>query len=884
MQITFGMHVGTWYGPGSRAHLGQPVLGRPGFLGLLETHLGLTGAPVSAARRAAAYLVALRSADNPERFYHRSLEADEIGTAAQLLRWRDEWMLAGWDGRGHEGWPPRLADLATVEGFAAARVPTGEGERLALVAERLKTRRVPIEAVLLLDPPEAFPARWRDVLAMLPTEERSRAAAVATGDLGRVQAACIAALCQAQLPAGSELALDGSIIVLRPLSCEVAEHWLADHCRRNLQASRLIVAEDQGSAVDETLRVYGLPACGFDDPSMLRPALQALPLALETLWDPVEPARLLEFLTHPIGPVHGKARRLLADAFAEQPGIGGRSWARAREQIAQHLGSEVLEQVAFWLEGARSSRAAGVSLDQAVARVARLQAALQLRMGSLQEQDRGSEALLRDVVAAIGQCNQLMEGLQELHKEGIATVRPRLLEQLTMHATANSGNALAIPQVGCMQSAATPAACSVEAVDEVIWWMPAKPKLPAPLAWVGAELQALARAGVRLRDPAAEMAALMSEWTRPVLAARQRLVLVLPPEGSEEHPAWQLLKAMFPGLPSQDLDEYARAQAQVGDVEARPLPRGRGEWRLDPAAPWRAAYPVPTRRAEQSYTTLNLLFNNPAIAVLADAARLRAGTTLAVDDGNRLLGNLAHRLLERLFSQEGSLQWGEAQIDTWIGPATDDLLRREGLPLLAAGNAMRLQQFRDTVRRGILVLLEHLKQAGAVRVQAERPLQGDMGGLDTVGDTDLLVHLGGGDTAPIDLKWATAGRYRKRLEEDDFLQLALYYLMIEQELGKPPVAVGFFTFLDATLLTLTPDVFAPSARVVRAGTTPAQLIQAAIATWNWRAQQWEDGVVEVVGQGLEPPPSDPPSECLPMRPLGPWHGDLEALFGQREDV
>jgi len=884
VKITFGMHVGAWHGPGSRAHLGEPVLGRPGFLGLLETHLGLTGAPVSAARRAAAYLVALRAADNPERFYHRSLHADEIGTASQLLRWRDEWMLAGWDGRGHEGWPTRLADLATVEGFAASRVPRGEGERLALIAERLKSRRVPIESIMLLDPPEAYPARWRDVLSMLPTGKPARPAVVATGDLGRVQAACITVISQAQLPPGPDLVSDGSIVVLRPLNCEVAEHWLGDYCRRNPKDSRLIVAEDQGSAVDETLRVLGLPACGFDDASVLRPGLQALPLALETLWDPVEPARLLEFLTHPIGPVHAKARRLLANAFAEQPGVGGRKWAKAREQIAQELGAEVLEQVGFWLEGARSSRTAGAPLDQAMVRVARLQAALQLRLGSLQEQGSGNEALLRDVAAAVGQCNQLLEGLRELHKEGIATVRPRLLEQLTMHATANSGNALAIAQVGCMQSAATPAACSVEAVDEVIWWMPSKPTLPARLPWVGPELEALTRAGVRLRDPGAEMAALMSEWTRPVLAARRRLILVLPPEGSEEHPAWQLLKALCPQLRPQDLEDYARGQAQVEEVKHSPLWPARGEWQLDTSAPWRAAYPVPTRMVAQSYTSLNLLFKNPAIAVLTDAARLRAGTTLAVDDGNRLLGKLAHRLLERLFSQDGSLQWGEPQIDTWLEPSTNDLLHREGLPLLAPGNAMRLQQFRDIARRGILALLEHLRHAGAVRVEAERTLKGDMSGVDTVGDTDLLVHLAGGDSAALDLKWATAGRYRKRLEEDDFLQLALYSLMIEQELGKAPVAIGFFTFVDAMLLTLTPDVFAPSARVVRAGTTPAQLIQAASATWNWRVQQWEEGVVEVIDDGLEPPSSDPPDGCLPVRPLGPWYRDLKALFGQRENA
>lgn len=883
MRVTFGMHVGAWLGPGSRSHLGEPVLGRLEFLGLLETHLGLGGPPVSAARRAAAYLVALRSVDTPQRFYHRSLEADEIGTAAQLLRWRDEWFLAGWNGQGHEGWPARLADLAAVEGIAARKLPPGEGERLAAVALRLRTRRAPVDSVALLDPLESFPARWRDVLALLPTQPVRLAVAVAAGDLGRAQTACIQALAETKLPEVVDLAHDGSIRVLRPLGCEVAEHWLADHCRRTPNASRLIVAEERGAAVDDTFRVQGLPACGFDEPSTLRPALQALPLALETLWDPVEPARLLEFLSHPIGPIHGQARRLLAEAFAKQPGVGGQTWANARERIAVELGADVIEQVAFWLEGERSPRGTGAPLEQATSRVTRLREALQTRMGSLQ-QEGGREELLRDVAGAVGQCTQLLEGLQELRAEGLATVRPRLLEQLTAHATADSGNTLVIAEVGCMQAATAPAACAVESVDEVIWWMPAKPRLPAPLPWVGAELQALAQAGLQLREPAAEMAGLMAEWLRPLLAARHRLIMVLPPEGSEQHPAWQLISAVFPGLQPVDLDAYAHAQGQPVEIAHNPLPRASGAWQLDPQAAWRAVYATPTRLHEQSYTSLNLLFNNPAVAVLSDAARLMPGVMLAVDE-RRLQGNLAHRLLERLFAHEGSLQWTEADVDGWIWPALDDLMRREGLPLLAPGSAMRLQQFRDALRRGILVLLQHLRHARAVRVQAERSLKGSLGGLDTIGDTDLLVHLEDGGTAALDLKWATASRYRERLEQGDFLQLALYALMIEQELGKPPAAVGFFTFLDATLLTLTPGVFAaPLARVIRSSANPAQLIQSAMATWEWRVGQWQDGLVEVVGEGLDPPASTPPPGCLPLRALGPWHGDYEALFGLREDA
>lgn len=880
MRVTFGMHIGAWHGPATISHLGAPIRSRPGFLSLLETHLGLTGAPVSNARRVAAYLVALRAADNEQRFYHLSLQADELGTASQLLRWRDEWMLGGWDGRGAEGWPARLADLVAVEAFAL-KVPQSEGQRLAAVAERLKARRVPITSVQLLDPVQAFPARWQQVLALLPVSAPATPPPPAAGDLGLIQTACLAAATQATIPTGPTLGNDGTLLVLRPLSCEVAQHWLAAHCREVPDTSRLFVAEREGAAVDETFHVEGIPGCGFDEASILRPALQALPLALETLWAPVDPARLLEFLTHPIGPVDGRARRMLAAAFAVQPGIGGRSWTLAKERIAQRFGASALEQVVYWLEQPRRPRDLGAPVVEVLVRVERLKVALQLRSTGLQAKGQGNEALMKDVAAATNQCDQLMDGLHELHRNGVATVRQRLLEQLVMHATADAGNPLAYARAGCMQSAMTPAACSVEQAAEVVWWMPEKPQLPRPMPWVKAELDALHAVGVRLRNPQAEMVALMGEWTRPVLAARERLIIVLPPEGSEDHPVWQLLKAMCPSLTPVALD--AHVEADMEQVMRRPLARARGRWQLDPDASWRSMYGTPTHRAEQSYSSLDVLFNNPGIAVLIDAARLEAAKMLSVQEGSRLYGQLAHRVLELLFAELGALDWDDDQVQAWMSPKLEELLRTEGLPLLAPGGAMRLQQFKETLQRGTSILLAHLRHAGVIRVEAERQLRGDLKGLAIIGATDLLVHLRDGGTVAIDLKWATAWRYREKLEGNGYLQLALYAMMIEQELGKAPLAVAYFTFLDGVLLTVAPGLFGPSARIVQTSWSPAQVIDAAVATWNWRVWQWEEGVVEVIEDGLTPAPSDPPLDCLPLVPLGPWHKDVLPLFGARED-
>lgn len=157
MHITLGLHLDSHLGPSRKDTLGEPVLGRMGLLGLLETYLGLSHPEATLARRVTSYLGHLsKHADQPC-FYSRSLEADSVGTSAKLLEWRDEWRLGGWDGTAPADSPRRLLDMAQVEQSAMGDIPPGEAERLSAVLASLATERTPIESVLLVDPLESFP-------------------------------------------------------------------------------------------------------------------------------------------------------------------------------------------------------------------------------------------------------------------------------------------------------------------------------------------------------------------------------------------------------------------------------------------------------------------------------------------------------------------------------------------------------------------------------------------------------------------------------------------------------------------------------------------------------------------------------------------------------
>lgn len=869
MHVTFGLFLDARQGPSPTNFFNTPIVGRLGFLSLLETYLGLSAPEASTAKRVAVYSGLLRANDNNSRFYSESLKADSIGTAARLLAWRDEWRLGGWDGSAHPSHPQRLQELAAIEKAALETLPAGEAQRLHLVVQALRASGPgPIKSVRLVDPPEDFPPLWRQVLECLPAVEVSLPVPQGAGQLRAVQEQALSLL--AGGAAGSLAApTDGSVLLVRALAATTAEHWLSAQRSREPD-DRLVLAEDAGDSLDVSLSATGGVNCGFEGPSQLRPALQALPLALEMCWAPLDINRLLDFLTHPVGPFSRRARSTLARAVAKQPGIGGEAWTAAKAKLAAgDDAQEIADEIAFWLESERWSRANGVPVDALIARVDRLKESMRRRLTS-ESTDVASFS------AAHRQCAAVHDALTELARQGLTSVLPRQIEQLVAHATpAGATNPAAVSQVGCMRSASTAAAC-VEAADEVVWWMPSTPVLPSPLPWSPAEVEALTQLGVQLRDPARELVSLAQQWLRPLLAARKRFVLVCPPPHAEVHPIRQLLKKLVPDIESGALDLDTALGSTLLGTTAEVLPP-----QPLPATPRHIQLPHPVQLGDsaQSFTTLNELFNDPALFVLKRVADLEPTSVLAVEEDNRLLGILAHRVFEKLFAHTDALTWSNPAAVAWFRTETETLLQTEGAVLLMQGAGVSQQHFRKVCEGAICSLLDHLRSAGATQVQTEVGFSGTLGAVLLVGKIDLLVTLGDKRTVALDMKWRIDNYYAGLLRSGEHLQLALYSSLVEQTNGFAPAALGYFILESGALYVTSADAF-PKAQVRRPpdGVTVATLLDRARATWNWRKQQLDAGTIEVV-------PEDPPDEfqgpegTLSVNGPSKWDRDHLVLLG-----
>jgi hypothetical protein len=96
-RIRFGLSLDGERGWHARDALDESIVGPLGILGVLETQLGLTGAAISTSvsERVVQWRACLAACRTGTRFYERSFQADELGTAATLLQWRDTLIECG---------------------------------------------------------------------------------------------------------------------------------------------------------------------------------------------------------------------------------------------------------------------------------------------------------------------------------------------------------------------------------------------------------------------------------------------------------------------------------------------------------------------------------------------------------------------------------------------------------------------------------------------------------------------------------------------------------------------------------------------------------------------------------------------------------------------
>lgn len=868
MKITFGLALDGYESPEPKNSIGEFITGPSGFLEVLETRLGLGSKWPTQALRVVQYQQCLEEAANSKQmFYSSSFEKDALAVSQTLLGWRDEWLIAGWNGTSASSDSKRLRDMAEVEMLARQKLGAGVAERLQSVIAALDTRQPGIAEVCLTDPLNAFPKAWQDVLNRLPITQAAEdkwenTTAEAGSDLASLQNALLN-------NTTATIRGDGSLFVIEAHNDHTLSRTLGE-CLGNADAwggkCTSIITGKHGAALDDGLKLANLPITGSSNNSQWRPATQVLRLALSLLWKPLDPHRLLEFLTHPVCPVRQPLRSNLAKVVANTPGLGGPDWSNIIEKARTYAieqadgnadaGKGVIESIKTWLTPERfdpSEGALAAKLAEHCARVARW-AAKRANMPNITDAQKSS------LVAAQMQAASAVEAIDEIAKAGSETLTKLQLERLIDQVTSCGGARPDINAECGHINVLRDAAAAIEPVERVVWWDFSPPDLPHKWPWTPDEIEQLRNHGVTLSSVDNMLQLAAKTWLRPVMAATRQLVLVMPKQRGidafKHHPLWDqiLVATKDTQIPKLNIDQHFESgnthpwmPFNSSVVEYRELPKRKRWWRVNDGD-------LLSARELESYSSLSNFIHTPHKWVLYYKAKLSQGSLANIDEGNRLKGSLIHRLFEWLFTSD-EFDWRtatEESLKRWIGDHFSTLLEQEGANYLLPGKGREAASLQATAISAAWALVGHLRSAQVHSVEMEKHVEGAFFGGAIAGNIDMLISSPDEGEAVLDLKWGWFKYRKQELQENRQLQLAVYSVMRQQSTHRWPSEAYFI--LDEGRMAAQNNYYFEQATVC----TPqeeyanSQTLWAAFRqSWDWRRAQLDGGIIEINVEGIE---------------------------------
>ena len=870
MDVIFGEHAdgGTWpeHGGVGSASFGAPVVGPAGLVTLLESEFGLGGPASSALDRVVAWQAKLEAVDGPERFWHRSLEADAWATARLLLGWRDDLVMAGWR-PDPEGLAPRIADMAAAE-TGSAPLPRGLADRLLAVEAHVQPGMLKgLRSVRTIDRVADLPAPWERLVKRLEgagvqvSEQPSAPAAGPSTSLNRLQRWLAGAAAVDETAEADDTVLwarGGST----PHAAEVLGQWLA--AAPEDVSIALIAQGGDSHALDLALHAGGLPRFGASTRSAYRGSLQVLLLAFQLVWKPVDVRALLELLTLPNAPVPSRVGYRLARVLESTPGVGGAPWKDAWAAIeAAELESagddasaraDVVERITrwrSWVEPMQADPLVGVAVSDAVAVCDRVASwATRRAAGSSDPLYRSTARLALEVRAAFARA-----GRERLPKARVDRVVDQALADGDRDPQAR---AEAAPR---RQVVTHPGAIWGPA-DVVVWWdFRDGGERPARSPWSAAERAVLEAQGCTLGDAATAARATSIAWERAVMNAQRQLLFVssgLDVDADEaKHPlAHRLAPALghlatmqrFEEALERPLFDFGGHRLKRVGVPPRALPQAALRW----PTPRGFAERVVDRR--ESATSLEMLLACPMEWALGQVARLRPGRSRSIPEPEQLFGNLAHALAANVFEpgEPPSPEEAEQRVADVFETYVDEL----AVPLRYDEHAVEFVQARRLVPRAIGDVARTLRENGLRVVATEYAFEAEpLDGPQLRGFVDLLAEDDGGPVV-VDLKWTLSPKYRtEELQQGLAVQLAVYGAAVTA-VGVVPTPpgdlaaprAGYYLLKQRRFLT-TPESGLRGVRVDKAPDL-ASTWAAVVAGWHAWRRVIEEGTLRSRGVAL----------------------------------
>lgn len=836
---------------------GRIFAGPEKLLQFFEWHLGLTiPARDNEHLRIEQYRQILKNylKKNPEVFYAKSFSAGEFPTSLELLKRRDELILAGWDFSIHQNIPDRLRVLAEIETSVNTLDITllpSFADRFRLVLEKLPFGKTPLKELHYLEPVEFLPVHLKKLFEILENSGIHVQQIESPLVEGQSDLSLFRKSLQDTQISNKQLKADGSLLLIKGKTESAIATWLAHFLRSNADFRPVCLVPGKSGILDNAFIQEGLPGMGMQSASLARPSLQILKLLPAFLWNPVDPFKMLEFVSLAVKPLEEELARRIASQIAEKPGLHGEGWkVMIHQYFAQleeegHKGiNEIRKQYRFWFDRQR------YNLNQSVPVGEVIELYDYLKQWAIQvfEDMGGTNPTL---IVLSEQAKRICELLEALPEETLTSLQ---LENVVRAIYQPAPVQIQKEELGHLAYFRQSGAIAAD-TDKLLWWNFTQTEQEHFFSiWYKPENQWLQNQDVILQSAADKNALLLWHRKQPVLRTGEQLILILPQiyEGTEVHPHPLLgnLEALFSDLTSITVDiengnglewlsksftlpEYTPLKSRiVGEKKAFI------QLRSDTLA---------QQREKETITGLDALFYYPYKWAFQHKAKLRKSPILSVVSDNRLLGNLSHRFFEIFFEKpEKVMNLDKAGVGRMVEEEMEKLLIKEGAVLLLYGREPERLAFINKLKFAAWSLLSAINSNGWKVVATEKPVEGAFAGVDVKGRADLVLEKDE-QLAILDLKWRGSSRRERELRNEEDLQLVLYSSLLSGENGSwAPTA--YFIIENGKLIARNSVAFEEAIAVSKEADiseVSERIMQRMKATLNWRMEQLQKGILEI---------------------------------------
>lgn len=856
---------------------GHLFLGSNTLLSTLESFIGLntpTGNIEHLRIESYRQLLDLFVKKHPDTFFQASFIADQLATAESLLKRRDELKLAGWDfgasqsagpsQTGSES-PERLHIIAQLENdWIAQKKRTsntftlqGFADRFCTLLEYLPHRKIPISKIVINEPKVYWPTHLQRLFTILSDlniviEQKAEKQFESISDLGYFQQ-----LLNGQIKDRKNkqaLKGDGSLLLVYADRETQAAAFLARLFRDNQQFRPLCLVPEKNRALDNALIQQGLPSLGILSASLARPSLQILKLITTFFWNPIDPFKILEFVSLQIKPLDDELAILISQQMAQTPGLKGEGW---NAMLARFFGALVDNpkaqkdkdidlirfQYQFWFERKR------YDVSQQVPKEDVIEVFDYLANWALQVfEEKGSR--LHSLLVLSEQAKRVKDLLEALSDEKKA-LSFLDLEQIVRAIYEPSPALFRATQIGHLKYVHHNSAF-VDQTPGLVWWNFIQNERDHFFArWYQSEYEYLEQLGCRLQKPEDENQLLLWQRKQPILNCKDRLILIIPKrvDGSEVfyHPLQDEMEAFFESLNpiSCHIDNFTYCDAWQNHFN---LP---DKVKLDHHSLQRPQAFIEVESPEQlganeheTFTSLDTLLYYPYQWVFRYKIKLRNSNILSVVKDRRLMGNLAHRLLEYLF-QEDITSWTKGDIEKWMDQNVNPLLAKEGAVLLMYGREPERIAFINKMKYAAWSLVSSIQKNGWTVEATEMNLDGHFDDVPLRGKADLVLKRGE-EKAVIDLKWSGATWRENSIRNEEDLQLVLYARLLSPD--KNTAHTSFFIIDKGKMIARDSAAFKeviPVSPDSISEDVNGRIYDKMIATYRWRMAQLKEGQIEV---------------------------------------